>query len=195
MVEIGQMNQSNPIPTYDQTLAALRNHDGTIMEKAIFPFEIDDGNYVGQVTKAIRSLLDRPDLIPSQIVAIKRTLFGLGRLPLRTPGLDVHLSLVDSINNNSTSYDLYLSSDHFAVTSGGFMDYGFGTDSFSGPTFEVDSVSRVYTCEMSGVEEWTQIFCEMKFAELRVEDLSDDNLLDWEHPDGSQFWEWIADHD
>src|SRR5215212_4860291 len=128
------MHQKDQIPTYDQAVIALEN--GNILEEAIFALEIDDGYYIEQVTKAVRSLLKRPNLTARQIVTIGRLLHGLGRLPLRTPGLDVHLTLVDEFNGEATSYELFLSSDSFVTESAGYMNAGFGTDSFSGMTFE-----------------------------------------------------------
>jgi hypothetical protein len=185
----------SPLPSYEQALAALNNRDDKTLKDAVFAFTMEDGYYIEQVIEAVRSLLKRPDLSPRQIVGIGHALHGLARLPLCTPGLDIHISLYEKINNDATSYDLYLSSDRFATESGGFIDSGCGTDSMSGPKFEVER--GYHNCDggMSSPEEWSRIFSEMKFAKLEIEDLSDDKLLAWAHPDGSRFWDWIADHD
>ncbi len=160
-----------------------------------FSFEIDDTYYIEQVTKSVQSLLDRPNIMPDQKTSIKRALLGLRRLPLRTAGLDIHIALVDKFNNSATSYDLYLSSDRFATESGGYSNFGFGTDSFSGNTLEVEYGLRDYTGFHIFQESWHTIFHEMTAAELYIYDASADNLLDWGHPDGSIFWKWINNQD
>lgn len=189
------MYQKDPIPTYEQAFEALKEGDDDTLAAALFACELEDGHYIEQVTKAIRGLLRRGDLAPSQIVTIGRALHGLARMPLRTPGLDIHISLLDKFNNEATSYDFFISSDRFATESGGYVDSGHGSDSFSGPTFQVEAGFRDYTgIDIIG-ERWSDVFSEMTAAELHVQDDSDDSLLDWEHPDGSQFWQWIAEHD
>ncbi len=189
------MKQKDPIPTYEQAIEALENGDKNILEKALFPFKIDDAYYVEQVTKAIHALVERPAITPHQIVSLGRALHGLKRLPLRTLGLDVQISLVNEFNGAAESYRCYISTDRFATKSGGYDNFGFGTDSFSGPTFEVEPGSREYDGYYITAESWPEIFSEMTAAELRIEDDSEESLIDWDHPNGSAFWDWIAKHD
>jgi hypothetical protein len=189
------MRPKDQIPTYDQAVKAMENGDNDTLENALFAFTIDDGYYIEQVTKAVRGLLKRPGLTPRQIVSIGRALHGLERLPLRTPGLDIQISLVDKINDAASSYHFFISTDRFATESGGYDNFGFGTDSFSGPTFEVEYGFREYDSISIPEVSWSNIFSEMTAAELQIEDNSEDSLMDWDHPDGSIFWEWIANHD
>jgi hypothetical protein len=182
-------------PTYDQALAALKAGDREVLSRALFAFDIDDAYYVERVREVVRALLTRPDLSPKQIIGIGHALHGLGRLPLCTPGLDVHLSLIDRVENDVTSYELYITSDFLSTQSGSIEGSGFDRNSFSGPTFRVDSGSREYDGFSASTENWPDVFSEMAYAELEVTDLSDGSLLDLEHPDGSEFWEWIANHE
>jgi hypothetical protein len=187
------MNQKDTIPTYDQAIEALKNDDDQVLEKALLVFDIEDCYYVEQVTNAIRTLLKRTDLTPSQIVGVGHALHGLGRLPLRTPGLDIHISLAIKGEGGAEEYELYFTEDQLLTTSGGYIDSGHGSDSFSGTTYSVEVGYREY--EGFGIAIWPEVFSEMTAAELKVEDCSDDSLVDWKHPDGSEFWEWIANHD
>jgi hypothetical protein len=189
------MSQKDQIPTYEFAIEALYNGNKEILEKCLLKFEIDDGNYVEQVTKAVRALLERPDLSPRQIVSIGRALHGLGRLPLRTPGLDIHIALVINNTSGGETYELFFRDDHFITTSGGFVDFGQGSDSFTGTTFSVEKGYRDLEGWHFGAPEWPDMFSQMQGAELKIEDGSEDKLLDWEHPDGSAFWDWIAKHD
>jgi hypothetical protein len=179
------------IPTYEKVSEALKSGDNDTIKSAVFSFEIDDLYYVDQVTKAVRSLLDRPSISPDQVTSIKKALLGLSRLPLRTAGLEVEISLVNKLNNAASSYIFFISSDRFATDSGGYDNFGFGTDSFSGASFEVGPSYN----EISGYyDTWVDVFREMTAAELIIHDESDDSLLDWDHPDGTAFWEWIDNH-
>jgi hypothetical protein len=188
------MSEKEKIPTYDEAFEALKNTDSDILEKALFGFHIDDTYYIEQVEKAIRSVLIRSDLKPKQIIGIGRALHGIGRLPLRTPGLDIQISLSIKGDSGAEEYEFYLDDSRFLTSSGGYMDFGYGSDSFSGPTFEVEPNCRELSNWSFGSLEWPEAFSEMSGAELKVVDLSDDRLLDWEHPNGSIFWEWIAGH-
>jgi hypothetical protein len=189
------MQPNNKIPAFDQALEALKAGNGAILQEATFALDYDDATYIGQVIEAVKKLLHRSDLTPQQIVSIGRALHGLNRLPLRTPGLDVHLALVINNESGAESYDLFLSEDRFATESGGYVNSGHGSDSFSGPTFEVESEYRGLEGWHFGVLEWPKAFSQLDGAELKIEDISDDSLLDWEHPDGSVFWHWIANHE
>jgi hypothetical protein len=182
------------IPTYDQALQALKTGDEDTLAAALFAFEFDDGYYVGRVTEAVRALLHRADLTPQQIVAIGRALHGLGRMPLRTPGLDIHISLANEGESGAMSYDLILNVDRFSTDSGGYVNAGFGSDSVSGIMFAVESSYREYTGWAIAMESWPDIFGEMQTDELSIQDDSDEDLIDWDHPDGWPFWEWIEQH-
>ena len=187
--------QKNQIPTYNEALAALENGDDGIVKNAVFAVEYYDGQYVGRVIEAVRALLQRPKLTPKQITSVGRALHGLERMPLRTPGLDVHLALVIQNDDGAASYDLHLSDERFRTESGGYVKFDYGSDSFSGPTFDVGPDYRDEGGWHFGVQEWPDAFSESIHEKLEIEDNSNDSLLDWEHPDGSEFWQWIADHD
>ncbi len=189
------MQQKDFIPTYNEALEALRNGNDKVLEQALFAFERDDMYYVEQVTEAIRALLRRADVTPEMAISIGHALLGLDRLPLRTPGMDIRISLVVKTNNDATSYDFFISTDRFATESGGYIDSGYGTDSFSGNTFEVENEFRSYDGYQITSERWADIFNEMDLSQIKITDDSDDSILDWEHTDGSEFWGWIANHD
>lgn len=189
------MNDDHEIPSYEQAIQALYDEDDDTVADALFAFDPDDDYYVDRVKDAVRALLKREDLTPQQIVGIGRALHGLGRMPLRTPGLGVHISLSEKTENAATSYDVFVDSDRFATESGGYEDSGYGSDSFSGQTFAVENNVREYEGWSSATESWPSVFSEMVHAGLTVEDFSDDERLDWEHPDGSIFWKWIEEYE
>ena len=189
------MREKEQFPAFDQAIEALKKGNNEFLENCLFAFQIDDGYYIEQVKKAIRGLLKRPDLTSRQVVSIGRALHGLERLPLLTPGLDVHIALGIKNESGASTYDLHFNEKEFITTSGGYVDFGQGSDSFSGPTFQVGISYREYDSNYIMAESWPDVFHEMTAAELRIEDDSDDARLDWDHPDGSAFWEWIAEHD
>ena len=184
--------KKDPIPAYDQAIEALENENSEVLADVLMAFESDDRYYIEQVIHAIRALLKRTDLAPDQIVGIGHALHGLGRLPLRTPGLDVYISLSIKNESGAEEYELYFTEDELVTTSGGYVDSGCGSDSFSGPSFRVETGFREY--QLSS-ENWPDIFREMTGAKLEVENCSNDSILDWHHPDGTKFWQWIANHD
>jgi hypothetical protein len=182
------------IPTYDQALQALKTGDEDTLAAALFAFEFDDGYYLGRVTEAVRALLHRTDLTPQQIVAIGRALHGLGRMPLRTPGLDIHISLASEGESGAMSYDLILNVDRFSTDSGGYVNDGFSSDSVSGNMFAVEPGYREYTGWGLATETWPDIVRDMLNDELQIIDDSNEDFIDWDHPDGWPFWDWIEKH-
>ncbi len=183
------------IPDYEDAKLAIYYGNDEILEAALFAFQSEDSYYVGRVTQAVQNLLRREEITPRQIVGIGRALLGLGRLPLRTPGLDVQISLSYKIGDGCQGYDLFISADRFATESGGYDNFGFGTDSFSGTTFSVEPGCREYEGFLIETENWPDQFIEMLKNDLKVVDCSIQDLLDWDHPDGEVFWDWINDHD
>jgi hypothetical protein len=184
------------VPDYDDVKLALNYDDDETVANALFAFNIEDSYYILRVTEAVRKLLERGELTPRQIVSIGRALHGLGRLPLRTPGLDIHISLFYKMGEGYQSYDMYISESRFATESGGYDNFGgLGTDSFSGITFSVGIGYREYDGFLIETENWPDHFTEMLNNSLEIHDGSDDSRLDWNHPDGDVFWEWIENHD
>jgi hypothetical protein len=188
------MTERNPIPAFSLAIEALSNCDKDTLEIALFPFEIDDGHYFERIKIAVRNLLKRPDIIPRQIVSVGRLLYGIARFPLRTPGLDISLSLVSKFGGEATVYGLFLNEYRFSTKISGYINSGFGTDSFSEVTYEVEGHRRRYEGWNIFTESWPDVFNEMELAELDIQDESQDDLIDWSHPDGSEFWGWIANH-
>lgn len=188
------MLEKDKIPSYDQALEALRSGDEEVLQEALFGLEIDDAYFVEQIERALRTLLGRPDLTPKQIVGIGRAIHGLKRLPLRTPGLDIKILLIMKNESGAEEYTLYFSADQLITDSGGYVDNGHGSDSFTGTTFRVYPRSREYDNFNIFSENWPNAFSQMSGAELKIQDMSDETLLEWKHPDGSVFWEWIANH-
>ena len=191
------MNYKKEPPSYEQALIALQNGDDETVADALFALEIDDDYYIEKVSAAVRSLLQRKDLTPRQIMSIGRALHGLSRMPLRTPGLYIHISLTMKGKQSAQSYDLFIGQNYFGTESSGYADFGFGfgTDSFSGNTFAVETNSHRYDGMSVGIESWPGVFSEMKAADLEIEDESDDEFLDWDHPNGDRFWKWIEEHE
>jgi hypothetical protein len=182
------------IPSYEEALTALENGNDKTIKRAVLAFSIHDDEYLAEVSAAVKQLLQRPNLTEKQITSIKRALHGLSRMPLRTPGIDIQISLRIEGEGGAKSYDLIIDSTQFATESGGYVKFDSGSDSFSGPTFRVETDYREEGLVI-GALSWPNSFSSLEGAELHIADLSDDMLLEWDNPDGSEFWEWIANHD
>lgn len=186
------MLSRDQIPSYTQALAALKNGDDATVESALLRFDIRDHDFVQAVTQAVRVQLTRPGLTPLQIVTIGRALLGLERLPLRTPGLDINITLAFRGEDWVESYDLYVSEDRFITDTGGHANFGYGTDSIGSMAFEVEPG---YRNEDGGFSEavWLSVFQNVDGAELKVEDCSEGEGLDYRPCDPEPFWEWLGD--
>ncbi len=188
------MIQRDNIPTYDQALDALEKGEDEVVAETLFALRVDDTLYVERVVNAVRGLLKRPSLTSHQIVAIGRALYGLERLPLRTSGINIQLSLTYTFEGDISYCNMYLTEDTFSTDSGSISGSGFDRNSFSGPKFYVEPHYREYDGFDLLAEEWPNEVEGMTEAELSLVDISEDKAFDWNHPDGSQFWEWIAEH-
>lgn len=146
-----------------------------------------EGWWIEQIASSLRKLLNRDDLTLKQLVGICKLLLGLHRLPLITPGLDILLSLCMRVEDEAGSYEIGLSDERFYVSSGGMLRGPLGFDSYSGVTVEIEQHfhSDNYLYEVSWLEELSGM---VEHMSIRIEDDSDDALLDWDHPDGSVFW-------
>lgn len=173
----------------------LRMKRAEDISDVLYLFELDDGYYIQRVSRAIRDLLRREDLTPKQVHSIAKMLLGLERLPLQTPGLNVSIELYEKVDGEATSYEIAFGGNEFRTASGGYVEGSMGSDSFSGPTFEVGQQFR--SCDVFDISDlyWPQYFSDLSVqAKLRIEDNSDDELLDWEHSNGLIFWVWIESH-
>lgn len=178
---------------YTDTLSRMQH--GEDISDVLFHFDSDDGIYIYRVTNAIRALLKREDLTARQIASIAKLMLGLERMPLTTPGLDLSIELSEKGEGGAGSYSIELDENEFRTESGGYVNGPMGPDSVSGPTFEVGIKFRYSDVSWNFELDWPDIFAEMRHhAKLTIRDESNDALLDWEHPDGSIFWEWIETH-
>ncbi len=169
-------------------------HNEDISE-ALYHFQIEDGYYVERVIKALDILLERNDLTSIQASSIKKIILGLERLPLPTPGLNVRIELSEKGEDGAVEYSICLDENEFMTDSGGFGNGPGGSDSYSGLAFQVGKKFR--NCDAWTIFDlsWPDVFAEMsQNAKLSIIDDSDNALLDWDHPDGSIFWEWIEAH-
>lgn len=173
----------------------LRMKSNQDISDVLYQFELEDGCYIQLVIKAVRALLHREDLTANQVHSIAKMLLGLERLPLQTPGLFIRIELSEKFGGEVMSYGVSLSDSEFRTDSGGYVNGPMGSDSISGPTLEVGQCFR--SCHLLNINDltWPHHFTELgAHAELRIEDDSDDAILDWEHPNGSIFWNWIDSH-
>jgi len=165
------------------------------LSDVLFWFDYSDGEYIYQVTEAVKRLFTRKDLTPKKAFSISKLLLGLSRLPFITPGLDVRISLSNRYPTEAVFYAVGLNEHEFITESGGYMDLGYGADSFSGPTFEVGIGFRFLNNIIFGPD-WPAMFIEhVEDGELEINDYSKDSELDWDHDDGSEFWDWIRDNE
>jgi hypothetical protein len=174
------------------TKTVQRMENGEDISDVLFCFEGDDQYYIERVIKAVKALLKHRDISANQTSSISKLLLGLQKMPLITPGLYVRMELSEKLNGDATTYSISIGEDEFRTDSGGFVSGPMGSDSFSGPTFEVGKRFRNCDVWMIYDLDWPEVFAEMsQHSKLTIEDHSDNGSLDWEHPDGSIFWEWI----
>lgn len=183
------------MPTYSYTEIVRQMESREDISEALFCFEDDDQFYVERVILAIKALLKREDLTANHAFSISKMLLGLQRMPLRTSGLYVRIELSIELNGEASSYSISIDEDEFRTESGGYTAGPMGSDAYSGPTFEVGKRFRSSDVWMIFDLNWPEVFSELaKESKLTIEDYSDATSLDWEHPDGSIFWEWISSH-
>lgn len=182
---------NHDIPSFEAALQALHAGDDATVARAVFAFRAGDAAYVERVAAAVRILLERAHLEPRQLVAIGHALHGLERLPLRTPGLDIEISLSIQGESGAMTWELLFSDERFCTTSGGYEDSGAGSDAISGETFTVGPRYREYSGWDIDRESWPDSFIEICQQPLAILDCSKDEQMDWEHPSGAEFWEWV----
>jgi hypothetical protein len=188
--------KKDAVPTDEEAFQALQQGDAELLSQALFAFEIDDGGYIEKATQAVRSLLARPDLTSAQSESIGRAMYGLERLPLRTPGLDLEISLVIKDEDSAVEYSLCISEDRFSTTSGGYANFGSGggSDSFSGSTFTVEPGWRGFDGWHLTASDWPDQFMKMRGARLNIQDCSELDIPTGAQIDLWPFWEWILHH-
>lgn len=175
---------------FTKTVQRMENEED--ISDVLFCFEGDDQYFIERVIRAIKALLKRDDLTASEISSISKLLLGLQRMPLRTPGLYIRMDLSQKLDGDSTTYSISIDEDEFRTDSGGYVEGPMGSDSFSGQSFEVGQRFRDCDAWLIIDYSWPEVFAEMaQISRLSIEDYSDSASLDWEHPDGTVFWEWI----
>lgn len=169
--------------------AITRLEAGKPVTKWLFDLTTDlDGSAVQSLERTVRVLLRREEVSPSQISSLAKLLLGLQRLPFITPGLDVHLSLSARYEDEGHGWDVYLREGWFCLEWAGWVRGPCGTDSISGDPFEASPGSGA--CGSLWELDWVRSMPDLaEWAEVQLEDNSQDSRLDWEHDDGGIFEE------
>jgi hypothetical protein len=166
---------------YELALQGLQT--GAPIVEWLFHLDPDfDGLALDCLQATVRTLLHRDDLAPRHLAALAKLMLGLKRLPLVTPGLNVRLTLSTEGEVESRWWDVHLTEDQFAVEWTGWVTGPFGSDSISGEPFEAEPGQapcgslweQEWLSELPGIAEW---------ADVEIEDESQDSELDWEHDD------------
>lgn len=176
---------------YDRALQKLAA--GKSIDRWLFRLDPDsDRTALEHLHNAVRTLLRRDDLSPRQISALAKLLLGFRRLPLITPGLNIHLSLSTKSEDEGRGWDVYLREDWFCVEWAGWVRGPFGSDSISGDPFEMSPGQEGCGCLWK--QDWIASLPSIaEWAEVDLEDESRDAKLDWEHDHGSVFYQALTD--
>jgi hypothetical protein len=144
-------------------------------------FLMEDCPIIENLTAAVRSLLQRPELSPQTISQIGIFLFGLERLPLATPGISMSLSLEFELNRERDWLCINIEDDRFV------LDKGLSTyDPQVGGDHETENILEVGFGYREGDTFQAMAFAE-NFAELATDPSrtisitanADDPFNDW----------------
>ena len=124
----------------------------------------EEDEYAIDIAKSImRKLLAKPDLKPDIIIAIGRYLQAVERLPLVTEGVNIHIEIVSTDGDKSSSFTkvfaFRITEEFFHIDISGIeRQEGVGSDSFDYPSWFV------------GKDGYRDTECELDYLEREVED-------------------------
>jgi hypothetical protein len=125
--------------------------------------------------RVLEATLMVPDLVKlaqPERQLLDRAIAALERLPEPTPGLWIEYGVSARGESGSGYYDVAISDQHFAVRSGGSVNPGWGSDSFSGYRYEA---SEKGDHQDGMIGEWCSGFvCLLSTATFSISDRSDE---------------------
>ncbi len=157
-------------------------------------FFAEDHHFIKELAKAVRDLIGRPATTPEQIHHLAKLLFALNRLPRRTSGLCIELTLGQRHPNGESDH-LQLTLDESLFQLGKHLyiitDPTVGGDSTGETVFEVEGQSRELV-EPTALMDWVEAFrsrVEHSENELEISDADDSSEFDWEAESSHADWD------
>ena len=106
-------------------------------------FAFEDQEILSELESGVRTLLQRPNLLPKSIADLAHFLFALSNLPASTPDAGVRIELAYKVGRESNWVDITLTEETFRIQAGGRVyDPAVGGDNFSSQIFEASLYHR-----------------------------------------------------
>jgi hypothetical protein len=157
--------------------------------EALFPLFDTDRGLIEALARSVRKLIHREDATAEQIHHLAVLLFGLKRLPLTTPGVDVTLTLSYRTESSMNYQSIDLDGSSFALSFGGSVyEPNIGTDGYGDDVLMVED-GGFRDVKRRQIVDWLADFKRrLADAEIKME-LDESCEVDWsEEPDDSA-WE------
>jgi hypothetical protein len=162
----------------------------------ILGFFAEDRYFIKQLAKAVRDLVGRPATTPEQMHHLAKLLFALNRLPRRTSGLSIELTIGQRHKNGEGDHlrltlddsCLSLARDVYVI-----IDPSVGGDSAGETVFEVEEQSRELV-EPTELMDWVEAF-RARVAdsgnELGISDAGNGLPFEWGTEGRDEDWEHL----
>jgi hypothetical protein len=185
------------------TYGTAKKQNDTFFEKdkwdqRYLPIPVEYSGIIDRLSASCDLLLQRSNLLPSEIDDVGRLKYALGRLPLCTDGVHISVSLT-YVTDKEGSWEgsfLELSSKYFGIS-----DIAY----FRGPHGGVSDCRTIFSCKNSGyrsdtedrlarvyndlegwVELWQTKCCDTDMT-LKIDDA--ENNFDWYQEEDEDAWE------
>lgn len=161
--------------------------------EALFPLIGSmDRSLIEKISKAVRNSFKREDLKAKQLHHMTVLLFGLERMPLATPGVNVTLTVSSRTESEMSYHSIHLDESSLSLSQGGSVyDPRVGGDNFGEDILLVETTGFRDDATM-GYFDWLAIFkSRLEYDEIDFE-IEDSCEVDWSlEPDASS-WERAA---
>ena len=157
-------------------------------------FYMEDHHFLMELASAVRDLMGRPATTPEQIHHLAKLLFALNRLPRRTSGLCIELTLGQRHENGESNHlALTLDDSQFRLEKNLYviLDPAVGGDSSGETVFEVDGQSREQV-EPTALMDWVEEFrgrIEDSENRLEISDAAASSKFNWEAESCDADWD------
>lgn len=166
-------------------------------EPELFGLFGEDSLVVERLIKSVQALIKRNGTTPEQIFHLAKLLHALKRLPLRTGGIGIELSLgIRHANDEVSCQEINLDDQSFRLSNCAWIivDPAAGGDARSETIFEVeyDGFREVAEPNPMVVMDWLDAFDQRigeADQELQIHDSEDSSQIDWDAESGEDYWD------
>ncbi len=159
--------------------------DESDADDGCYGFYSEDSYPIGQLIRAIRDLMDRPELSPETLEELRVFLFVMERLPLVTPGVRMSLGLRLDQGGESDWIEIRMEDDVFTLGRGTWIDGDADTES----VFEVGVGYRDGDAFQASNFAQSFINCaEDVCREVVIDDSADEPFKGWDLGKDKSLW-------